>query len=99
MLSVAAALAAGAGACSSGEPQGLDTLPPINTTTSTTSTTTPPTNRPKMYEIQDGESLSAVADKFDVNWIELAKFNKIKNPDDIQAGQMIRIPAATSTTR
>ncbi|MDQ3392447.1 MAG: LysM domain-containing protein [Actinomycetota bacterium] len=98
VLGAAAALAAVAGACASAGSEGRDTLPPINTTTSTTSTTTPPTNRPKTYEIQQGESLSAVAEKFDLNWLELAKFNKIKNPDDIQAGQMINIPAATSTT-
>ncbi len=95
VLGAAAGLAAGAGACSSAESDGFDTLPPINTTTSTTSTTTPPTNRPRMYEIQQGESLSAVAEKFDLNWIELAKFNKIKNPDSVQAGQTIRIPPAT----
>lgn len=92
ILGAATGLAAGAGACSSVESDGLGTLPPINTTTSSTSTTTPTTNRPKTYEIQQGESLSVVADKFDVNWIELARFNKIKDPDDIQAGQVIKIP-------
>ena len=95
-MGAAIGLAAFAGACGAAdEPASRDTLPPINTTTTTTTTTVPPTSRPRTYEIQPGESLSAVAERFDLNYLELARFNKIKNPDNIDAGTMIKLPPAT----
>jgi len=97
-IGLAATGAVTTAACTSNDPATLETMPPIRTTTSTTIATTPPTTRPKTYEIQLGEPLFAVAQKFDLSVAELAAFNGITNPDDVQAGQVIRIPPAEPTT-
>ncbi len=88
-------------ACGSDNSHANDTLPPIATTTTTT--TMPPTTTtiPDEYTIQKGESLSGIAKMFGLSTVELAAYNGIANLDDIQAGQVLKIPqpgAATSTT-
>ncbi len=79
-------------ACGDDEGDAGATLPPIATTTTTT--TLPPTTTtvPDFYIIQKGDSLFAIAQMFGLNFNELAAFNGITNPDDIQAGQKLRIP-------
>ena len=79
-------------ACASNDAATLETLPPVRTTTSTTTTTVPPTTRPETYEIQPGEGLFNVAEKFGISLAELAVYNGIENPDYVQAGQVIRLP-------
>ena len=44
------------------------------------------------YEIQRGETLQTIANKFETTPRQLASLNEIRNPDDIQAGQRISIP-------
>lgn len=44
------------------------------------------------YEIKSGDSLSKIARKFNMNYKELARLNKIADPDKIRAGQVISIP-------
>ena len=44
------------------------------------------------YEIQRGETLQTIANKFETTPGQLASLNEIRNPDDIQAGQRISIP-------
>lgn len=89
---VAVALMALTAACGSSDKGASQTLPPIATTTTTT--TLPPTTTtvPDFYIIQKGDSLFAIAQKFGLTFNELAAFNGIANPDDIQAGQKLRIP-------
>ncbi len=84
--------------CSSDESGAGDTLPPIVTTTTTT--TLPPTTTtiPETYVIQKGDSLFAIAEMFGLSFAELAAYNGITNPDDIQAGQKLRIPQPGETT-
>lgn len=85
-------------ACGSSNGKGAGTLPPIATTTTTT--TMPPTTTtiPSSYVIQRGESLSGIAKMFGLSTAELAAYNGIANPDDIQAGQTLRIPQPGETT-
>jgi LysM repeat protein len=84
--------------CGSDDSAANDTLPPIVTTTTTT--TLPPTTTtiPENYEIQSGDSLFSIAEKFGLTFAELAAYNGITNPDDIQAGQVLRIPKPGETT-
>lgn len=93
-LSAVGALAA----CGSDDNTASDTLPPIATTTTTT--TMPPTTTtiPSTYVIQKGESLSGIAKMFGLSTSELAAYNGITNPDDIQAGQTLKIPQPGETT-
>jgi LysM repeat protein len=44
------------------------------------------------YTVQDGDSLSSIADKFGVSQTELAEINKIEDPNSLFAGQVIVIP-------
>ena len=45
---------------------------------------------PAVYVVKKGDSLSKIADEFDRSCKELAKTNKIKNPDIIHVGQEIK---------
>jgi LysM repeat protein len=85
-------------ACGSDDNSATNTLPPIATTTTTT--TMPPTTTtiPSTYVIQKGESLSGIAKMFGLSTAELAAYNGITNPDDIQAGQTLKIPQPGETT-
>lgn len=46
----------------------------------------------KIYTVKEGETLSYVASKFNIAWPKLAKYNKIKSPDQVYAGQKLKIP-------
>ena len=81
-------------ACGDDGGQSNATLPPIATTTTTTTTPPTTTTLPDFYIVQKGETLFAIAQKFGITFAELAAFNGIANPDDIQAGQKLRIPKA-----
>ncbi len=104
---VAAGIVAGAlgvlGACEpKSGPSAPTTLPAITTTVAPPSTTvTPPTTIVGSYVVVGGDTLSAIAHKFDVSVADLAAFNEITNIDAIQVGQELKIPPhrpAVSTT-
>ena len=44
------------------------------------------------YEVQRGETLKAIASKYETTEEQLASLNEIRNPDEIQTGQRIAIP-------
>jgi LysM repeat protein len=68
------------------------TLPPILTTTSTT-TIPPSTTKPqRFYEIQEGDTLTGIADRFGVPIQSIMKLNAIRNQNAIYAGQLIELP-------
>lgn len=71
----------------------ITTLPPT--------TAPPPTTTPE-YIIQQGDSLSIIAQRFGVSTEDLANFNGIEDPNSIQVGQTLTIPpttvASTTTT-
>jgi LysM repeat protein len=46
----------------------------------------------KIYTVKEGETLSYVASKFNIAWPKLAKYNKIKSPDQVYTGQKLKIP-------
>jgi lipoprotein NlpD len=79
-------------ACGDSDGDANDTLPPIATTTTTTTLPPTTTTLPDFYIIQEGDTLFAIAQKFGLSFPELAAYNGISNPDDIQAGQKLRIP-------
>lgn len=72
------------------------TLPPLTTVPpSTTIAVTTTTGPAQYYEVQPGDSLSAIAQRFDVRIEDLIALNGITNPDQIQAGQKLQIPPPT----
>jgi murein DD-endopeptidase MepM/ murein hydrolase activator NlpD len=46
------------------------------------------------YKIQSGDTLSALAQRYNTTVSKLAELNKIKNPDLIHAGASLKIPGA-----
>ena len=48
------------------------------------------------YTVQEGDSLSAIADRFGVSTAAIAAANGINDPRSIVAGQLLTIPGATS---
>jgi LysM repeat protein len=93
---VAGAALAGllATACGTTDEASRVTLPPMRTTTSSTSppTTTLPESQ-RFYTIQRGDTLGIIAERNGVTVLSIVELNGLANPDDIQAGQTIEIPA------
>ncbi len=56
------------------------------------SPTATPTPAPRVYVVQQGDTLSAIAQRFGIGVAELVAFNQIKDPNVISAGQRLRIP-------
>jgi uncharacterized protein (TIGR02594 family) len=48
------------------------------------------------HDVKAGDTLSAIASRYDMSVPELAKYNNISNPDRIDVGDTIRIPANAS---
>jgi LysM repeat protein len=61
-----------------------------------TTTVAPTTTLAQIYVIQEGDTLSGVAAKFDVSLELLIAFNEITDPNAIQLGQQLVIPPAAT---
>jgi LysM repeat protein len=74
---------------------GSDESPDVQqgaTTTSVATTTTVAAGEPRKYVVQSGESLFAIAQKFNLSAPALVELNKIKNPDRVSAGTELLLP-------
>lgn len=77
-----------------------------NTTTTTTTTpnqnhTTAPVNNNntvKTYTVKSGDTLSAIANRFGMNYIQLAQINNIRNVNRIYVGQTLRLQAQVNNS-
>jgi LysM repeat protein len=81
--------------------QGQSTIPsPVPTLPQSTPTSTviPPTSTPSavVYVVQAGDSLSAIAVRFEVSLDALAEANGIEDANVIKVGQQLVIPGPTS---
>ncbi len=47
----------------------------------------------KIYVVESGDTLAGIAQKFGVDFITIARYNGIADPDNIEAGRVLRIPA------
>ncbi len=89
------------GAACGGEDGARSTLPPIVTTSTTTSTIATTTTYPEVYEVQPGDTIGIIARKFGVSIEAIVEVNNLRNRNDIQSGQKLKLPpnpALTSTT-
>jgi len=65
----------------------------------TPATPTPSTeNTEEVYTVKSGDTLSAIARKYNTTYQKLAAYNGIANPNLIYAGQKIKIPGTGSTS-
>ncbi len=57
-----------------------------------------PSPPPQVYVVQRGDTLSAIATRFGCTLDELIRVNQIANPDSLQVGQQLQIPATAVET-
>ncbi len=62
-------------------------------TTTTTETVQPPPSA--SYTVQAGEGLAQIANRFGVNWVDIASANGISDANQIYAGQTLTIPGVS----
>lgn len=79
------------------------TLPELTTTTTTSApTTAPPTTVPEptgTHVVQSGDSLFSIAEQYGVDLSALIAANpQITDPEDIDIGDVVNIPAASGVT-
>ncbi len=70
-------------------------IQPTPTPTPAQATVAPPqpqATRPGIYVVQEGDTLSGIAEKFGVSLEDLMRINSIANPDLIYPGQQLIIP-------
>lgn len=74
--------------------------PPAPTTAAPapTPTTAAPTSSSLTYTIQAGDTLAAIADRFNVSVDDIVSANSIENPDVISIGQQLTIPTGGGAT-
>jgi len=60
---------------------------------------TPPTDNVTYYTVQPGDNLYQIGLKFGVSWVEIAEANGLVNPNQIYAGQVLKIPTSTPGPR
>lgn len=65
---------------------------PQNSTTVVATTTTVAAGDLRKYVVQPGESLFAIAQKFNLSAPALVEINNIKNPDRVSAGTELVLP-------
>lgn len=78
------------------------TVPTASTPSATaapeaTATPSPSASGPPTYTVQPGDSLAAIAQREHVSLAALEQANAITNPNVIQVGQVLRLPASTHT--
>ncbi len=72
-----------------------ETLPRLTTTAPTTTIVVTTTVAPTFYEVQPGDTLFSIAERFSVRMEDIIALNEIPNPDDIPAGQVLEMPPPT----
>lgn len=73
-------------------------LPPLSTSSTSSTTTTTIAVVVRTYEIQSGDSLFSIAQRFGVSVAEILELNGIDDPDRIEAGQVLTLPSNASLT-
>lgn len=87
---IGVSIAAACGGSGSAAP--AETLPPIATTTTTSTTILVTTTVQRYYVIKRGDTLSKIAQSFNVRVEDLMALNGIVDPDKIEAGDELEIP-------
>ena len=78
------------------DPEAQPTATPTAVTTAVATEVSQPTEAPestvRTYRIKRGDTLSAIAQRFDTTVRALVRLNDIEDPHSIRAGQRIEIP-------
>jgi LysM repeat protein len=60
---------------------------------------TPPPDNVTYYTVQPGDNLFRIGLRFGVSWVEIAEANGLVNPNQIYAGQVLKIPTSAPGPR
>jgi len=63
--------------------------------TDTTQRITTSSYIPETYIVQPGDSLYSIAEQFNLSAPALVELNEIKNPDNVPAGTVLKLPPST----
>ncbi|MEZ5256513.1 MAG: LysM domain-containing protein [Ilumatobacteraceae bacterium] len=88
-------LAVGCGSDDAADATTTTSAPVTATAAPTTTIPATTTSLDAYYEVQPGDSLGAIAGRFDVRLEDLIAINEIANPDHIQVGDRLLIPPPT----
>lgn len=84
----------GFAACGQDDPSlGAPPLPAIVTTSTTSTTIAAATTLPAYYEVQPGDTLTVIAASYGLPVQAFVDLNGLRSPDDIEAGQQLRVPS------
>lgn len=53
----------------------------------------------RQHQVQSGETLGIIANQYGISWQMLVEFNQLSNPDLLDVGQVLEIPAPTPAAR
>ena len=95
IVGLAAVVFVGCGSDTTGSVATTTTLPVIATATAPTTVPAPTTTLAAYYEVQSGDTLSAIAARFDVRLEDLIGMNELADPDHVEVGMMLQIPPPT----
>jgi LysM repeat protein len=72
-------------------------MPPLSVSIAATTTTAPVTTTTiaTFYEVQSGDTLFIIAQRFETDMQSIIDLNRLTDPDRIQAGQKLQIPPPT----
>lgn len=73
-------------------PTAASTTPPAPSPTPTPAATPTPTPAPQTYTVQPGDTLLAVAERFEISVEDLQAKNNLSDPNSIFAGQKLELP-------
>lgn len=94
VVAVGAVGGVGLVACGQDDPTlGAPPLPPILTTSTTPTTIPVATTLPAYYEVQRGDTLTVIAASYGLPVQAFVDLNGLRSPDDIEAGQQLRVPS------
>lgn len=62
-----------------------------NKTKSKSTTVSKPKKQTKTYVVKSGDTLTSIAQKFNMSVSELVKLNKLSNSDQVNAGQTLKV--------
>ncbi|MDA2951927.1 MAG: LysM domain-containing protein [Actinomycetota bacterium] len=75
---------------------GTESEPAVTTIESTVpASTTTVYTEPVYYTVMPGDSIFGISERFGLNMAELMALNNITNPDRVNAGQVLQLPAAS----
>ncbi|HUS84293.1 MAG TPA: LysM peptidoglycan-binding domain-containing protein [Anaerolineales bacterium] len=70
----------------------VDVIAHVDSAVPTLTSTMPPSPTPKTYTVRAGDTISNIAEEFDISMEELMAANRLSNPNELSVGQVLVIP-------